>query len=74
MFAIKFSLLGGDGGSDDECGPNEVYMTCGTACPEKCSDTGPVYCPKKCVIGCFCKTGYKLQGDKCVHQSQCKKG
>lgn len=59
------------------CGRNEVYMSCGTACPLTCknviSGSGNI-CTKQCVAGCFCKAGYvrRASGGSCVLKSQCK--
>ncbi|VDM48107.1 unnamed protein product [Toxocara canis] len=50
------------------------YSTCGTACPEKCTDGGmPGPCTMQCVAGCFCKQGYVLQWEQgpCVPRALC---
>ena len=56
------------------CGVNEEYKICGTACPEKCGDSGSsTICTKQCVAGCFCKSGYKLDdvGKNCIPEDEC---
>ncbi|UYV78422.1 hypothetical protein LAZ67_16001302 [Cordylochernes scorpioides] len=57
--------------------PHEVYLTCGSSCPDTCdnyNDTSRV-CTLQCVQGCFCEKGYvrNSKGD-CVLPSQCPKG
>ncbi|GBP30402.1 Chymotrypsin-elastase inhibitor ixodidin [Eumeta japonica] len=60
----------------DECGPNEEYQLCGSACPFNCSDPeGPVACSEECVEGCFCKAGFlKNENGTCVDEKQCTGG
>ncbi|XP_076382773.1 chymotrypsin inhibitor-like isoform X2 [Megalopta genalis] len=43
--------------SAPKCGPNEVYTTCGPACPPSCYDVHPI-CTLECVAGCQCKPGF----------------
>ncbi|KAF7287535.1 hypothetical protein GWI33_005900 [Rhynchophorus ferrugineus] len=54
------------------CGPNEVYKSCGTACPATCSRT-PEVCIEVCREGCFCKDGYVRSDDTglCIPRSAC---
>ena len=61
-----------------QCGENEVYDTCGTACPATCKDLrypiskAPKMCILMCKIGCFCKPGYYRSDDgKCVLPEKC---
>ncbi|KFD56007.1 hypothetical protein M514_03131, partial [Trichuris suis] len=60
---------------ETQCGPNEQYTSCGSACPLTCEDIKhptPKACTMQCVPGCFCKEGYALDASKrCVPQSQC---
>lgn len=69
-------------GEDQDCGENEVYNSCGTACPEKCpyiDENGEVIeglqpCVLMCSSGCFCKEGLirDMQlGGECVEPDQC---
>ncbi|XP_051263188.1 IgGFc-binding protein isoform X2 [Dicentrarchus labrax] len=47
------------------CPSNSHYKVCGSACPSSCSPQ-PELCPKVCVEGCFCDTGYVQSGRECV--------
>ncbi|CDW58569.1 Chymotrypsin-elastase inhibitor ixodidin [Trichuris trichiura] len=57
-----------------QCGPNEQFTSCGTACPLTCEDVKnptPKACTLQCVPGCFCKEGYALDASKkCVPESK----
>ena len=67
-----------------QCGPNEVFMTCGSPCPEHCpmrdAKTGEIddghtkICLPMCKIGCACAHGYvrdlKRNG-ACVEKALC---
>ncbi|KAG5675386.1 hypothetical protein PVAND_005294 [Polypedilum vanderplanki] len=51
--------------------PNEIYSTCGTACPERC-DLKPEVCIAVCVEGCFCKRGYVRDAkNNCILKKDC---
>ncbi|RWS08176.1 Zonadhesin-like protein [Dinothrombium tinctorium] len=58
-----------------QCGANERYSTCGSACEDTCDtiyDRRPRACTYQCVIGCFCLTGYvRDRNGNCVTPSQC---
>ena len=61
-----------------QCGANEQYTTCGSACPATCSDLQyplpkpPKICILICKSGCFCKQGfYRAADGKCVPPEQC---
>uniref|UniRef100_A0A182NIS5 TIL domain-containing protein n=1 Tax=Anopheles dirus TaxID=7168 RepID=A0A182NIS5_9DIPT len=55
-----------------ECGENEVYSECGTACRATCDKPEPGICFDLCVEGCFCKEGYVLnENNECVLPCQC---
>nr|AAF09190.1 serine protease inhibitor CEI [Trichuris suis] len=54
--------------AETQCGPNEQYTSCGSACPLTCEDIKcPLFivttyignkvsaCTMQCVPGCFCK-------------------
>jgi hypothetical protein len=57
----------------NQCSENEIFHTCGTACPATCDNPHPSpVCTKNCVIGCFCKEGYlKNAMGKCVPANRC---
>ena len=61
--------------TDKECGLNEEYDTCGTACPRTCQKkhTGQLPCAKQCASGCFCRDGYILDNPdgNCIKKSYC---
>uniref|UniRef100_A0A0M3J5U6 TIL domain-containing protein n=1 Tax=Anisakis simplex TaxID=6269 RepID=A0A0M3J5U6_ANISI len=58
-----------------ECGPNEQFNVCGTACPRICGRDKPEICTKNCVQGCFCKDGYirDPEDEVCIPETQCKR-
>ncbi|XP_058816639.1 venom peptide SjAPI-2-like [Topomyia yanbarensis] len=41
-------------------GVNEVFLTCGSACPTTCNSYryGSQWCGLSCQRGCFCRSGY----------------
>ncbi|KAL6263154.1 hypothetical protein P5V15_005955 [Pogonomyrmex californicus] len=54
------------------CPPNQVWNTCGTACPPTCTSPKPKTCSLDCVIECQCKYGYVLNSSGvCVLPSEC---
>ncbi len=58
-----------------KCNTNEVYTTCGTACPLTCDnyENPPEFCTQQCIIGCVCASGYVKNSDgKCVLPTECK--
>uniref|UniRef100_A0A5S6QQY0 TIL domain-containing protein n=1 Tax=Trichuris muris TaxID=70415 RepID=A0A5S6QQY0_TRIMR len=62
---------------EKQCGENEEFTRCGSACPDTCDD---VLHPEKnreciyvCVIGCQCKSGFVRGPDgKCIPESDCR--
>uniref|UniRef100_A0A5S6QQ94 TIL domain-containing protein n=1 Tax=Trichuris muris TaxID=70415 RepID=A0A5S6QQ94_TRIMR len=59
-----------------KCGPNQVYLRCGSACPSTCRSirrpARPKICTLQCVRGCFCKRGYVLNDAKqCIPKRKC---
>ncbi|CAG2172717.1 unnamed protein product [Oppiella nova] len=60
-----------------DCGPNEVYNSCGTACPDTCEtvvkgNKGLMTCTMQCVSGCFCRDGLVRDGSQCVSAETCR--
>ncbi|XP_055539823.1 cysteine-rich venom protein 6-like [Wyeomyia smithii] len=62
---------------DTRCsGVNEVYSSCGSACPLTCDNyrLGPVGCARPCQRGCFCRPGFVRNTlGVCVETVQCTK-
>uniref|UniRef100_A0A1B0G6X1 TIL domain-containing protein n=1 Tax=Glossina morsitans morsitans TaxID=37546 RepID=A0A1B0G6X1_GLOMM len=55
-----------------DCGPNEEYDECGSACPPECGNPNTDSCGKGCVIGCGCKLGFLRNSNwQCVAPSDC---
>ncbi|CAG2123192.1 unnamed protein product, partial [Medioppia subpectinata] len=63
---------------NQDCGPNEVYNSCGSSCPDTCESVlkGNKYqqtCTMQCVSGCFCRDGLVKDGSgKCVSTDVCR--
>ncbi|XP_054089256.1 chymotrypsin inhibitor-like [Zeugodacus cucurbitae] len=55
------------------CGENEVFRTCGTACPPRCNANNiHVVCPTVCVVECQCIHGYLRNNEgRCVLREDC---
>ncbi|XP_077271571.1 chymotrypsin inhibitor-like [Temnothorax americanus] len=54
------------------CPRNQVWTTCGSACPPSCNSQPNQPCTLQCVIGCQCKQGFLLNfSGNCVDPSQC---
>lgn len=56
-----------------KCKANEIFLSCGTACPATCANPHPSpVCTKNCVVGCACKEGFlkNAQGE-CVEAANC---
>ncbi|XP_075045972.1 mucin-6-like [Mixophyes fleayi] len=57
-----------------QCGKNEEFNKCGSACPTNCSHYNALPgCTRQCVHGCFCKEDY-LPDDlgRCVPKKLCE--
>ncbi|XP_076240262.1 chymotrypsin inhibitor-like [Calliopsis andreniformis] len=55
-----------------QCGLNEQWNDCGTACPAMCNRPKVTICTDQCVIGCQCKDGYLRNNEgTCVTQAEC---
>ncbi|KFD55997.1 hypothetical protein M514_03121 [Trichuris suis] len=62
--------------AEQQCGPDEEFQRCGSACPLTCEDVKNPnrnkVCTRQCVPGCVCKEGYALNAAKvCVPKSSC---
>lgn len=59
--------------ANEQCGPNEEFHSCGTACPSTCQNPRPSgFCTKQCMVGCFCKQGYlRHENGQCIHETKC---
>ncbi|KAL0107994.1 hypothetical protein PUN28_014930 [Cardiocondyla obscurior] len=54
------------------CGPNEVYNTCGSSCVPSCQNPNPTVCTLACKIGCECVEGYVRNArGRCVLTQDC---
>nr|Q8T0W0.1 RecName: Full=Cysteine-rich venom protein 6; Short=cvp6; Flags: Precursor [Pimpla hypochondriaca]CAD27742.1 cysteine-rich venom protein 6 [Pimpla hypochondriaca] len=54
-----------------DCGPNRVYKSCGTGCPETCENPDPD-CDRACHQGCFCSKGLLQDIDgNCISPDKC---
>ncbi|XP_012528607.2 chymotrypsin inhibitor [Monomorium pharaonis] len=55
-----------------QCGLNQEYTTCGSACPPSCNSPPNQACTLQCVVGCQCKDGFLLNSSgQCVPPSAC---
>ncbi|KYN29469.1 PREDICTED: chymotrypsin inhibitor-like [Trachymyrmex cornetzi] len=58
--------------AQQQCGLNQEWNTCGSACPPSCNSPPNQFCTLQCVIGCHCKSGYLLNSSgECVRRSEC---
>jgi len=59
--------------TNEKCGANAEFQTCGSACVPDCANrTPPTFCTLQCVIGCFCKEGFlKNANGECVRAEEC---
>lgn len=64
--------------TQENCGPNEVYRTCGTVpeCETNCNTNPevPIECPAVCIRGCFCRLGFvrtSSENRECIPVNQC---
>nr|P56682.1 RecName: Full=Chymotrypsin inhibitor; AltName: Full=AMCI [Apis mellifera]1CCV_A Chain A, CHYMOTRYPSIN INHIBITOR [Apis mellifera] len=56
----------------EECGPNEVFNTCGSACAPTCAQPKTRICTMQCRIGCQCQEGFLRNGEgACVLPENC---
>ncbi|XP_017791824.1 PREDICTED: chymotrypsin inhibitor-like [Habropoda laboriosa] len=66
VLAVIASSLG------QQCGLNEEFNSCGSACEPSCAKPKPNVCTMNCIIGCQCKSGYLRNGQgTCVAPENC---
>ncbi|XP_033341282.1 chymotrypsin inhibitor [Megalopta genalis] len=73
-FFILFAVLAvfSAGSYGQQCGENEQFNSCGSACEPSCSNPSPQICTMQCVIGCQCKPGFlRSSGGVCVSPGSC---
>ncbi|XP_054089255.1 chymotrypsin inhibitor-like [Zeugodacus cucurbitae] len=60
-------------GGFSSCEENEVFTSCGTACPQTCDlRDAEIVCADVCVVGCQCIDGYLRNGEgKCIPSEDC---
>ncbi|XP_014475515.1 PREDICTED: chymotrypsin inhibitor-like [Dinoponera quadriceps] len=73
VLLIAIAVFFGTATSNQVCGPNAEYTTCGSACQPTCSNPDPhQICTLQCVIGCQCKEGFLSNGaGQCVSPQNC---
>ncbi|CAL7938495.1 unnamed protein product [Xylocopa violacea] len=55
-----------------QCGPNEEFKSCGSACEPSCAKPRTTVCTYQCKIGCQCKDGYlRNNARSCVLPAEC---
>ncbi|XP_039439709.1 chymotrypsin inhibitor-like [Culex pipiens pallens] len=57
------------------CQHHEMFLQCGTACPDTCEtirSTEPRICPAICISGCFCQEDYVRNAEnQCILRAEC---
>ncbi|XP_054156992.1 mucin-6-like [Oppia nitens] len=76
LFAIIFCSAICGRAQERDCLANEVYNSCGSACPETCEsvrnpNSATQACTMNCVAGCFCRDGYVKDNNQCVPRQNC---
>jgi len=55
-----------------DCPHNQMWLECGSACPDKCGEERALICTANCVIGCGCPQGmWETQEGYCVDEQDC---
>ncbi|XP_053686650.1 serine protease inhibitor swm-1-like [Sabethes cyaneus] len=61
--------------SEQTCGRHEVFLECGSACPETCDTINSdeiLICVPMCVSGCFCRKGFVRNAEgQCIRRWKC---
>lgn len=79
IIILFFLIIGIDSKAIRKCGTNEIFKTCGSACPPTCETRFYIHkentCTKQCVRGCFCEEGYyRAKDGTCVQTEDCCQG
>uniref|UniRef100_A0A8R1E2P9 TIL domain-containing protein n=1 Tax=Caenorhabditis japonica TaxID=281687 RepID=A0A8R1E2P9_CAEJA len=54
------------------CGVNETFSECGTACEPSCSNPEPRMCTRQCIVDvCQCSPGFVRGTKGCVRKDHC---
>jgi len=59
---------------EPKCPQNELFRSCGSACPATCANPRPSpICTKQCMVGCFCQEGFLRNANGiCVQAANCE--
>ncbi|XP_076240719.1 chymotrypsin inhibitor-like [Calliopsis andreniformis] len=72
VVAVAYTTAFPNGAGPEECGPNEEFNACGSACVDTCDKKASPICVLRCVVGCQCKQGYvKNSENQCVLTRDC---
>lgn len=72
---VPRNQCGNQGGGAGGCKRNEVFNSCGSACPAVCGRRAPEACTAQCVPGCFCERGFiRDQSGLCIPTAACRGG
>ncbi|RWS20376.1 Papilin-like protein [Leptotrombidium deliense] len=61
-------------GGQKDCGKNEIFVECGSACEDTCENYRNTFrpCTLQCVIGCKCvEPNIRNANGECVRKEQC---
>ncbi|XP_029043017.1 chymotrypsin inhibitor-like [Osmia bicornis bicornis] len=71
LFAILVIFSASQSSADAKCPENEVWNSCGSACPRTCEQPNPI-CTLQCVRRCQCKGDLVRNNDgKCIPLKEC---
>ncbi|XP_043497664.1 chymotrypsin inhibitor-like [Polistes fuscatus] len=56
----------------NDCGPNQIFDSCGLSCQRTCKNPSPNICTYECIAGCRCVDGYvRNDNNECVLTKNC---